>query len=145
MKTHSISGIIACLLAVCCALGLSSCASMDSSNQESLLTAAGFRIKTPQTPAQLKCYADATPYKVQRATVDGKTFYAYKDEKKGVAYVGGAAEYQRYQQLALQKEIAQDNIMAAQMNQTMAMNWYGAWGYGGYGRYGRPGPGPFWY
>lgn len=49
--------------------------------------------------------------------------------------------------LALQQQIAQDNIMAAQMNQTMAMNWYGAWGYGGYGGYGRyGGPGrAFWY
>ena len=145
MKTHPVSGILACLLVLCCMLGLSGCASMDSSNQESLLTAAGFRIKTPQTPAQLQCYAEAPAYKVQRATVDGKTFYAYKDEKKGVAYVGGDAEYQKYQQLSLQKEIAQDNIMAAQMNQTMAMNWYGAWGYGGgYGRYGGPGR-AFWY
>lgn len=144
MKTHSISGIIACLLAVCCAFSLSGCASMDASNQESLLTAAGFRIKTPQTPAQLAAYAEAPAYKVQRATVEGKTFYAYKDEKKGVAYVGGEAEYQKYQQLSLQKQIAQDNILAAQMNQTMAMNWYGAWGYGGYGRYGGPRR-AFWY
>jgi hypothetical protein len=142
MKTHHIANIITCLLGMCCLTGLTSCASMDASNQESLLTAAGFRIKTPQTPKQQEVYAAAPAYKVHRATVDGKTFYAYKDEEKGVAYVGGEAEYQKYQQLAVQKKIAQDNYMAAQMNQTMAMNWYGAWGYGGY-RYGRPGV--FWY
>lgn len=140
MKTYPVSGIIACLLAVCCALGLASCASMDSSSQEQLLTAAGFRVKTPTTPAQLAAYAEAPAYKVHRATVQGKTFYAYKDEKKGVAYVGGEAEYKQYQQLALQKQVAEDNVMAAQMNETIAMNWYGAWGYGGYG-----GPGMFWY
>ncbi|RBP35361.1 hypothetical protein DES53_12228 [Roseimicrobium gellanilyticum] len=142
MKTIHFAPIIACLLSMCCLTGLTGCASMDSSNQTSLLSAAGFRVKTPQTPKQLEVYAAAPSYKVHRATVDGRTFYAYKDEKNGVAYVGGEAEYQKYQQLATQKKIAQDYYMAAQMNQTMAMNWYGAWGYGGY-RYGRPGM--FWY
>jgi hypothetical protein len=142
MKTHRILFIVACLLGMCCLSGLTGCASMDASNQEALLSAAGFRVKTPQTPKQKEVYAAAPSYKVHRAAVEGKTFYAYKDEKNGVAYVGGEAEYQKYQQLATQKKIAQDNYMAAQMNQTMAMNWYGAWGYGGY-RYGRPGV--FWY
>lgn len=142
MKTHRIAPIVACLVATSCLSFLTGCASMDAANQEALLSAAGFRVKTPQTVQQKEVYAAAPSYKVHRATVEGKTFYAYKDEKNGVAYVGGEAEYQKYQQLALQKKIAQDNYMAAQMNQTMAMSWYGAWGYGGY-RYGRPGV--FWY
>jgi hypothetical protein len=142
MKSQCIASNLAGILGVCVLLGLTGCASMDSSSQTALLSAAGFRVKNPQTPKQLEVYAAAPAYKVHRASVDGKTFYAYKDEKNGVAYVGGEAEYQKYQQLALQKKIAQDNYMAAQMNQTMAMNWYGAWGYGGY-RYGRPGM--FWY
>jgi hypothetical protein len=45
--------------------------------------------------------------------VNGKVFYVYKEEKKGVAYIGGEAEYQRYQQLAVQQQIAQDQYMAA--------------------------------
>lgn len=142
MKTISFSAVIGTLLSLCCLAGLSSCASMDASNQEALLSAAGFRVKTPSTPQQQAAYAAAPSYKVHRATVNGRTFYAYKDEDKGVAYVGGDDEYQRYQQLAIQKKIAQDNYSAAQMNQASAMNWYGAWGYGGY-RYGAPGR--FWW
>jgi hypothetical protein len=101
---------------------------MDASNQESLLTASGFRVFTPQTPKQKELYAAAPSYKVQRAETNGRVFYAYKDEDKGVAYIGGEAEYQRYQQLSIQKSIARDNYMAAQMNQQMAYGWYGAWG-----------------
>lgn len=143
MKTKRIASIVACLmLGICCLSGLTGCASADAANQVQLLTAAGFRAKTPQTPKQQEVFAAAPSYRVHRASVDGRTFYAFKDERNGVAYVGGEAEYQRFQQLALQKRIAQDNLMAAQMNRTMAMNWYGAWGYGGF-PVGRPGA--FWW
>ena len=76
------------------ALFLAGCAGMASSNTESLLTAAGFRARTPQTPKQQQIYAALPPYQVQRATVNGKVFYVYKDEKAGVAYVGREQEYQ---------------------------------------------------
>jgi acyl carrier protein phosphodiesterase len=56
--------------------------------------------------------------------------YAYKDEKNGVACVGGEAQYQRYQQLAVQQNIANQNLMAAQMQRDMAWGWHGAWGPG---------------
>lgn len=104
------------------------CAGMDASNQESLLSAAGFRVKVPETPRQKELYAAAPPYQVQRAFVDGKVFYAYKDEKKGVAYIGGEPEYQQYQLLAQRQRIARDMYQAAEMNRQMAWNWYGAWG-----------------
>jgi hypothetical protein len=105
------------------------CAGMGSSNTESLLTAAGFRARTPQTPKQQQIYAALPPYQVQRATVNGKVFYVYKDEKAGVAYVGREQEYQRYQQLAIQQQIAQNQIAAAEMEQQAALDWYGGFGF----------------
>jgi hypothetical protein len=110
------------------------CASLDASNQESLLSAAGFHVRTPETPKQKELFAAAEPYKVERVTFNGKTFYAYKQEKKGVAYIGGEAEYQKYQQLAIQQRIARENYQAAQMQRDAAMGWYGA-----YGPYAYPG------
>jgi hypothetical protein len=107
------------------ALFLIGCASMGSSNTESLLSAAGFIVRTPQTPKQQQIYAALPPYQVQRATVNGKVFYVYKDEKSGAAYVGREQQYQRYQQLALQQQIAQNQIMAAEMEQQAALDWYG--------------------
>src|SRR5919198_378514 len=110
------SNIVIFLSMLAGAILLAGCASMGSSNTESLLTAAGFRVKTPQTPKQQQIYAALPPYQVKRATVPGKgVFYVYKDEKAGLAYIGREQEYQAYQQLAIQQQIAQDQYMAAQM------------------------------
>ena len=130
MKTHSFKLGTALLLTTFCALfGLSSCASLDAPNQEAMLSASGFRVWTPESAKQRELYTAAPAYKVQRGTAqNGKIFYAYKDEKKGVAYVGGEAEYQRYQQLAIQKNISDNYYQASVMNQQTAYGWYGAWG-----------------
>src|SRR6201981_4061742 len=97
-------------------LFVAGCAQMGSGNTTSLLSASGFRTRTPQTPKQQQLYAALPPYKVERATVQGHVFYVYKDEKAGVAYVGREQEYQRYQQLAIPQQIAQDQYMAAEMD-----------------------------
>jgi len=110
-------------------LVVAGCAGVGSGNTTSLLSAAGFRVRTPQTPKQQQIYAALPPYQVHRATVPGKgTFYVYKDEKAGVAYVGREQEYQRYQQLAVQQQIAQNYYTAVAMDRAAAYGWYGAWG-----------------
>jgi hypothetical protein len=128
-NTSRTSNILILLATVASAILLASCAGMGSGNTTSLLTAAGFRARTPQTPKQQQMYAALPPYQVQRATVKGQVFYVYKDEKAGVAYVGREAEYQRYQQLAIQQQIAQNQIMAAEMEQQAALDWYGGFGF----------------
>jgi hypothetical protein len=123
------SNVLIIVTAAAAALFLAGCESMGSANTTSLLTAAGFRARTPQTPQQQQIYAALPPYQVQRATVKGKgVFYVYKDEKAGIAYVGREQEYQRYQQLAVQQQIAQNYYMAAEMERAAAWQWYGAWG-----------------
>src|SRR5262252_1116048 len=129
MKVRKPNSTILTIFAVAAvALFVVGCAEMGSGNTTSLLSAAGFRVRTPQTPKQQQIYAALPPYQVERATVNGHTFYVYKDEKAGVAYIGREQEYQRYQQLAIQQQIAQDQIMAAQMQADAAWGWYGAWG-----------------
>src|SRR5437773_8343995 len=107
---------------------LGGCASVGSTNTESLLSAAGFLVRTPETPRQKQIYAALPPYKVHRATVNNKVFYVYKDEKAGVAYVGHEPEYQRYKQLAVQQQIAQDQYIAAELDRQSALQWYGGFG-----------------
>ena len=129
MKTKASKLIVLALFAAGSALfGLTGCAGMGSSNAESLLSAAGFRVRTPETPKQKEIYATLPAYKVERATVNGKVFYVYKDENKGVAYIGREAEYQRYQQLAVQQQIAQERYMAAELDRQAALNFYGGFG-----------------
>ena len=64
---------------------------------------------------------------MQRATVNGKVFYVFKDEKEGVAYVGREAEYQRYRDLAVAQKVRQEYYMAMEMERAAAYRWYG-WG-----------------
>jgi hypothetical protein len=104
------------------------CAEMESNSTKSLLSAAGFHMLTPQTAQQKEIYAALPAYKVERATVKGKTFYVFKDEKAGIAYVGHEPEYQKYKDLCIQQRIAQDYYMAAAMDRHYAGRWYGAWG-----------------
>jgi hypothetical protein len=121
--------ILLIFAAATAALFAAGCAEMGSANTTSLLSAAGFRARTPQTPKQQQIYAALPPYHVERATVPGKgVFYVYKDEKAGLAYVGREPEYQRYQQLAIHQQIAQDYYMAAELDRASAWGWYGAWG-----------------
>jgi len=129
MKTQqSQLNVILIIAAAVTAIFVAGCAGVGSGNTTSLLTAAGFRARTPQTPTQQQIYASLPPYHVERATVKGHVFYVYKDEKAGVAYVGREQEYQRYHQLAVQQQIAQNYYMAAEMDRAAAFGWYGAWG-----------------
>ena len=97
------------------------CASWDAQNKESLLSAAGFRTRTPTTPNQQAMFNRMTPYKVERRIRNGKVLYAYADKQNNVVYLGGENEYQKYRQLALQQSIAQDQIEAAQINEDASM------------------------
>ena len=130
MKTKMTKSNIILIFAVAAAaLFMAGCAEMGATNTTALLSAAGFRARTPQTPQQQQIYAALPPYHVERATVKGKgVFYVYKDEKAGIAYVGREQEYQRYHQLAVQQQIAQNYYMAAEMDRAAAFGWYGAWG-----------------
>ena len=105
------------------------CAGIGASSTEPLLSASGFRVVTPEGERQKEIYAALPPYKLKRGAHNSRIFYAYKDEKQGVAYVGGEEEYQRNQQLAIQRRIAQDRSMAAEMNRMTASRWYSAYPY----------------
>lgn len=117
-----------CRGAIFTSLALLLCHCSTISNDRALLSAAGFREKMPTTPRQKELYAATPEYKVERINVNGHVLYAYKDTERGVAYVGGESEYSKYQQLAIKQQIAQDHLQAAQMQQNLAMGWYGAYG-----------------
>ena len=125
-KRESTLLLIVAMLAA--AFLLPGCATTATTNTKSLLTTAGFRVRTPTTPKQKELYAALTANRVEKATVNGKVFYVFKDESAGVAYVGREAEYQKYRELAIQQRVAQDYYMAMEMDRYSAYRWYGGWG-----------------
>lgn len=127
------------LLASLALSSLVGCASMGSHGTKKLLDEAGFRTHAPSTPKQQELYAAIPAYKLEKVTYNGKTFYAYKDERDGIAYVGDEFNYHQYEKLAMQNEVAQQEYQAVAMDPTLAMGWYGAYGpyVGHYHHYGR--------
>jgi hypothetical protein len=111
--------------------GLAGCASYDAQNKESLLIAAGFKSRSPSTSRQQAMFNRMTPYTLERRIRNGKVLYAYADKDKNLVYIGGENEYQRYQQLAVQQSIAQDQLQAAQINEEASLydsDWGPNWG-----------------
>ena len=108
-----------------------------TSNNADLLSAAGFRRFPADTPQKQQLLNTLTPGRLTLITWKGKQFYVQPDVANNLAFVGTPAEYQTYQQLRLARQLSNDNLMAAQMNQNAMMGW-GAWGPGFYGGfYGR--------
>ena len=110
------------------------CAAMK--NQEAMqvertLAAAGFQMKFADTPEKmdhLQTMQQRTLFPTQR---DGKPYYIYADATNcKCLYVGTEKAYQRYQKLAIEQQIAEEQRNAAEMNQMSAMNWgmWGPWG-----------------
>jgi len=97
--------IIAMFAAVCGLFTLAVCAITECVSQESLLTSAGFRARTPLTPKQKSVYAAMPSYEICHETKAGKTTYGYKDEKAGVVYIGNEAQYQQYRQAAVEAQL----------------------------------------
>jgi hypothetical protein len=115
-----------------------SCATTSSTTQTTdMLTAAGFKLVTADTPKKQELLNTLPKGQLSLITWKGKSFYVQPAASANQAYVGTPAEYQTYQQLRLAKQLSNDNLMAAQMNQD-AMDRWGAWGPGLYGGfYGR--------
>jgi hypothetical protein len=92
---------------------------------EDLLSAAGFKA-TPATTAQRRAHLQTLPpHKVTMVVRAGKTYYVYPDAKAQVLYVGQQAQYDAYQKLRLENQMASEQFQAAESN---AAEEWGAWG-----------------
>jgi hypothetical protein len=112
-------------------LGVTGCAAIrqeEAQNTGNLLAAAGFTVKPADTPAKVEHFKTMPPLKMVSRTKDGNLVYMLADPYScNCLYVGGPKQYQEYRRLALQKQIAEDKLMAAQAEEDAAMNW-GLWG-----------------
>jgi len=101
----------------------------EAQSKESLLAAAGFQVRVASTPAQQANLQAMTPRRiVPHALKDGTVAFVYADPAGcNCVYVGDQQAYQRFQQLAIKQQLAQEQVMTAEMNQEAMMNW-GLWG-----------------
>jgi hypothetical protein len=103
-------------------------ARQSAQDTENLLAAAGFTLKPADTPEKL-AHLRTMPVRtiVSRAKGDQLVFtYADPDYCKCL-WVGNARQYNAYQRLVEQRQVAQMRLMAAQEEEMASMNW-GMWG-----------------
>jgi hypothetical protein len=76
-----------------------------------------------------------TQQKIVTHEKDGKNYYVYADATTcQCLYIGQDSDYQSFQQLQIQKQIAHDQKISAEMNENATMDW-NIWG-PGYGMNG---------
>jgi hypothetical protein len=108
------------LIALC-----AGCSSMQTQSKENLLIAAGFQVIVPKTAAQQQKLQTLPADKVTLVQLRGRTYYVFPDAPHNQAYVGGSSQYQAYRQLRLAKQLSNENLEAAEMNQEASMDWGG--------------------
>ncbi len=110
-------------LALAAAFAVVGCSTAQKT--ENLLSAAGFKAIPATTPQQQAHLKTLPAHKVTMVVRDGKTYYVFPDQAHKVLYVGQDAQYQEYQRLRLQNQMAEDQVQAAEMNSEYG---WGAWG-----------------
>ena len=103
----------------------------QTAETEQVLAAAGFQVEPADTPEKLAHLQTLTPRKVVRDVRDGQPEYVYADPQTcKCLYVGDEQRYQKFQELSLQKKIADEQRSAARANWEASMNWWGGpWGW----------------
>lgn len=136
MKTHRMSLIIGIMMAlVTLVIGtmmtlVNGCST--TSSRENMLSAAGFKEVPADTPERQVHLNSLPADKITPVQRNGTTYYTFADPKHNVLYVGQEAQYQEYRRLRLQKQMADEQLAAAQMNEDAAWNAWGPWGAPGF-------------
>lgn len=109
---------------------LAACAAIqnaDAIDTERMLAAAGFQMRFADTPQKLDHVKSMTQRKLVLHRRDNKTYYVYADATScKCLYVGNEKAYQRYQKLEIDRKIADNRRMAAEMDEEASMDW-GLW------------------
>jgi hypothetical protein len=99
----------------------------STSSRENMLTAAGFKMVPADNP-QRQAHLNSLPSgKITSVDRDGVLYYTFPDKKNNMLYVGQQAQYDRYQNLRLQHQMAEEQANAAAMND-QAWGVWGPWG-----------------
>jgi hypothetical protein len=106
---------------------MAGCAAHSSQHTEDLLSAAGFNVVIASTPQQLQHLVTLPPYKMIKIQRNGKVRYVYADPAQKLIYAGGVFAYQRFKDLRLTKNLAEQDIQDAEFNAQRAAEW-DVWG-----------------
>jgi hypothetical protein len=90
---------------------------------ENILIAAGFKLVAAETPQQEQKLKSLPTDKITLTHRNGKTYYVFPDPVHDRIYLGTPKEYQNYQQILLDNQIADQNRVNAEMGQADGSDW----------------------
>src|SRR6059036_3369268 len=115
------------LLVFATAFALGGCAAMrrrEARDTGDLLVSAGFTTKPADTPERVQQLHAMPPLKLVSESKDGNVVYRYADPYTcDCLYVGDQQAYAEYKRLALEKQIADERLEAAEAEESAAMDW----------------------
>jgi len=124
----------ALLAALTLVSALGGCASLDqtiqqdqASDAEQILSEAGFRQIPGDTKPRIDTLRSLAPRRITAVNRDGQLWYVYADPTNcACLYVGTPANYQTYQQLARERQLTDEEILATE---DMSLGWseWGPW------------------
>lgn len=124
VDVRSVVVCAAVLIALC---GCAATERHEAHDAEQVLSAAGFHMKLSDTPEKLANLRTLPPRKLVPHQRNGQLYYVYADpDVCKCLYIGTEAQYQQFQRLALEKRLADEQLMAAQNNLSAALDW-GLW------------------
>lgn len=124
MRHTTMRTCVAALVAV--VLPLAGCTAIrrsEAARTDELLAAAGFTVQLADDPAELaQLQALTPPLKLVARKKNGEVIYTWADPYNcKCVYVGTEAQYQQYRRLALERQIADEQLEAAEAAESAAM------------------------
>jgi hypothetical protein len=101
-----------------------------TSEKENMLSAAGFKAVQANTPEREAHLKSLPKDKITAVRRNGVVYYTFPDPKSNTLYVGTEQQYQQYQKLRYQKQMADEQLNTAEMYNEAP---WGVWGWGGGG------------
>ena len=94
---------------------------------EDLLAAAGFKIVPANSPEQQTHLKTLPNHKLSLVQRNGKEYFVYPDAKNNVLYVGQNAQYQQYEKLREERQLAQEKADSNMLLSDPGWNVWGPW------------------
>ena len=132
---RSKAGWLGTVLTLAALTALGGCAAQNAREMDGMLAAAGFQVRPATTPERLQQLKTLKPRTLIQMEKNGSPYWVVADPTVcQCLYVGNQAAFQRYEQLKLRQEYADEQMMTAEMNEDAAMDWsmWGPWGPWGY-------------
>ena len=128
-RTRLTTAVVAATALGLAAAGCSYIRGHEAERTDRLLAAADFQMVPADTPAKLVQLKAQKPLKIIGRSKDGKMVYTYADPYNcQCMWVGGPDQYAKYQRIALEKKIADENLESAQVDEDAASMDWGPWG-----------------